>query len=220
MKLKIVLSLAALMCLQMASFAQTRLSVTMVSDEAIRIGIDEREYSCQGNTLTVENLSPGYHVVKVIPVVRSRTLPFNNRILLKAGVYTDVVINRFGKSLVDEQQLAGNYNYTPPPPPPQQQQQQFTMTDDNFARAREAIRRESFDNNKMTVAKQVADNNYFTTTQAKELVKLFSFEDAKLEYAKYVYSKTIDKNNYFVMNEVFNVSRSKEELANYIKNYR
>jgi len=208
------------MCISTISFAQTRLSVTMVSDEAMRIAIDEREYSCQGNTLTVDNLTPGYHVVKVIPVNsprRSAPLPFNNRILLKAGVYTDILVNRFGKSLLDEQSLAGNNypeNNNPRAP------QQMMMTDDNFARAREAVRRESFDNNKMTVAKQIADNNYFTTTQAKELVKLFSFEDAKLEFAKYVYAKTIDKNNYFVMNEVFNISRSKDELANYIKNYK
>jgi hypothetical protein len=72
----------------------------------------------------------------------------------------------------------------------------------------------------MTVAQQIADNNYFTTAQVKELVKLFSFEDRKLEFAKYAYARTLDRNNYFTINEAFNFSRTKEELADYIKNFR
>jgi hypothetical protein len=94
------------------------------------------------------------------------------------------------------------------------------MQDNAFSAAREAIRKENFDNSRMTVAQQIADNNYFTTAQVKELVRLFSFEDRKLDFAKYAYSRTVDKNNYFMINEVFNFSKTKEDLADYIKNFR
>ena len=52
------------------------------------------------------------------------------------------------------------------------------------------------------------------------MVTLFSFENNKLEIAKYMYGKTLDRKNYFVIYNVFTFSRSKEELAEYIRNYK
>jgi hypothetical protein len=239
-------SFAPMLCLFLAISAalqaQSKLSITMVGNGAIRAVIDDRNYICQDNSLTIEDLSPGYHSVKLFLVRKERwnnsaygQMVYNANVLLRSQYYTDIVVNRFGKTLVDEQLLTrgdfydnmdrgnngkdwdshpgypGNNNT---PRSPQQ------MSDNSFAMAREAIRKESFDNSRMTVAQQIADNNYFTTAQVKELVKLFSFEDRKLEFAKYAYARTLDRNNYFTINEAFNFSRTKEELADYIKNFR
>lgn len=54
--------------------------------------------------------------------------------------------------------------------------------------------------------------------QVKELLALFSYEDSKLELAKYAYDYTVDKGNYFMVNEAFSYSSSKESLMDYIKN--
>lgn len=215
----------------------------MAGNAAIRILIDDRNYICQDNSLTIEDLTPGYHSVKLFLAKKERwnnpaygQMVYNANVILKSQVYTDIVVNRFGKALIDEQPLSrGDYydnmdrgnggrdwdrdnNYPPinnnTPRSPQQ------MSDNAFNMARETIRKESFDNSRMTVARQIADNNYFTTVQVKELVKLFSFEDRKLDFAKYAYGRTVDKNNYFIINEVFTFSKSKEELADYIRNYR
>ena len=238
MKVRNVLSLIPVLCLFLTALhAQTKLSVTLVGNAAIRVVIDDRNYICQDNSLTIDDLAPGYHSVKLFLVKKEKwnnpgygQMVYNANLMLKAQAYTDVVVNRFGKALVDEQPLSrgdfydnggkdwdnnnNNHPVITTPRPPQQ------MQDNAFVAAREAIRKESFDNNKMSLAKQIADNNYFTTAQVKELVKLFSFDERKLDLAKYAYGRTLDRNNYFMMNEVFSFSKSKEELADYIRNFR
>lgn len=96
----------------------------------------------------------------------------------------------------------------------------YPMTDYEFNQAKATIRAEWFDDSREIVAKQIIDLNYFTTDQVIEILKCFSYDDAKLALAKYAYSKTTDKNNYYLLNKVFTFSWSKEELANYIRNYR
>lgn len=249
MKVSYVPLLCLFLTISMAMQAQSKLSITMVGNGAIRAVIDDRNYICQDNSLTIEDLAPGYHSVKLFLVRKERwnnaaygQQVYNANLLIKSQYYTDIVVNRFGKTLVDEQPLTrGDYydnmdrgnggyggnngkdwdnhdnrpgqGYNNPRAPQQ-------MSDDAFAMAREAIRKESFDNTRMTVAQQIADNNYFTTAQVKELVKLFAFEDRKLDFAKYAYARTLDRNNYFTINEVFSFSRTKEDLADYIKNFR
>ena len=234
MKVRNVLSLIPVLCLFVTVLhAQTKLSITMAGNTAIRIVIDDRNYICQDNSLTIDDLTPGYHSIKLFLVKKERwnnpsygQMVYNANIMLKSQAYTDIMVNRFGKALLDEQPLSrGDYydndrgwnNNNPVNNTPRSPQQ---MQDNAFAAAREAIRKENFDNSRMTVAQQIADNNYFTAAQVKELIKLFSFEERRVDFAKYAYGKTIDRNNYFILNEVFNFTKSKEDLADYIKNFR
>ena len=49
---------------------------------------------------------------------------------------------------------------------------------------------------------------------------LFTFENNRLEIAKLAYNKTIDKNNYYQLNDALTFSNSKEELARFIRQSR
>jgi hypothetical protein len=91
------------------------------------------------------------------------------------------------------------------------------MSDIDFSRAKETLRKEWFENTRMTTAKQIIDGNSFTSRQAKELVSLFTFENNKLEIAKYAYGRTVDKENYFIVNDAFSFNNSKEALSKYIR---
>ncbi len=82
---------------------------------------------------------------------------------------------------------------------------------------KEQIRKEWFENNRLTSAKTIIDKNNFTAQQVKEMMLLFSFENNKLEIAKYAYRKTVDKQNYYVVNDAFTFSSSKDELARFIR---
>lgn len=94
------------------------------------------------------------------------------------------------------------------------------MADYDFTQAKQTIQKEWFENTRVTTAKQIMDRNYFTSRQVKELLQLFTFENNKLELAKYAYGKTVDRNNYFIINDVFTFNGSKEELDRYIRDYR
>ena len=49
---------------------------------------------------------------------------------------------------------------------------------------------------------------------------LFSFENNRLEIAKLAFRKTVDKQNYFMLNEALTFSSSKDELARFIRESR
>jgi hypothetical protein len=72
----------------------------------------------------------------------------------------------------------------------------------------------------MAIAKVGIDQNFFTSAQAKTLLSIFSFEASKLEISKYMYGKITDPKNYFIVYNVFTFSKSKEELAEYVRTYK
>ena len=92
------------------------------------------------------------------------------------------------------------------------------MNANDFNRAYNTIQKESFENSKLEVAKQITANNWLCVSQIVKICRLFSFENSKLEYAKYAYRSCVDKNNYYQVNDVFSFSASKDELRNFINN--
>jgi hypothetical protein len=104
---------------------------------------------------------------------------------------------------------------TPPPghgtPPPV-----TCMPAGDFNRAISVIQNESFENSKLNTAKQVTSVNYLCVNQITQICRLFSFEQTKLDYAKYAYHYCVDQNNYYLLNEVFTYAASKDELRKYI----
>jgi hypothetical protein len=75
-----------------------------------------------------------------------------------------------------------------------------------------AIDNEGFSSNKMQVAKQATKNKCLTTAQVIEIAEMFSFEDDKLEYVKYAYDFTYDRDNYYQVNSIFSFSSTKDKL--------
>lgn len=90
------------------------------------------------------------------------------------------------------------------------------MSDNDFSLLLDNISKERFESNMMKSATQVISTSYFTTAQVKQLLQLFTFESNKLELAKKAYEKTVDQRNYYLINDVFNFSSSKDELNRYI----
>jgi hypothetical protein len=93
----------------------------------------------------------------------------------------------------------------------------FKMSTSDFQRAKSSVEKQSFAESKMKVAKQFTTSNCLSTDQIIEIVNLFSFEENKLDYAKFAYSKCVDKNNYFLVNDAFSFSSSTDELTEYIE---
>jgi len=109
----------------------------------------------------------------------------------------------------------GGPGYGTPPPPPSHNVS--CMPTGDFNKALSVIRNESFENSKLSTAKQVASNNYLCVSQIIQIANLFSFENSKLEFAKYAYSYCVDKHNYYQLNEVFSFAASKDELRRFIE---
>jgi len=86
----------------------------------------------------------------------------------------------------------------------------------DFTRALSTIQRETYENNKMTIAKQITSSNILCVIQIAQICNLFTYENSKLDFAKFAYPYCSDKNNYYLINDVFTYSSSKEELNKFI----
>ncbi len=90
------------------------------------------------------------------------------------------------------------------------------MSWEAFASAKHQIASQSFDSNRLEMAKQIASWNYMTASQIREIASLFSFDSTRLEYAKYAFQSCINPGEYFMLNDVFTFSSSVRELNEFI----
>lgn len=92
------------------------------------------------------------------------------------------------------------------------------VNNSEFGQIKETISKESFNSTKLSLAKQIIRSKQcFTVWQITEMVKLFSFEDSRLELAKFSFDYTLDQENYFRVADAFNFSTSREELMKFLE---
>jgi len=86
----------------------------------------------------------------------------------------------------------------------------------DFSAGKKSIENQSFADTKLKVAKTFTKNNCLSVIQIKEVIGLFSFEDGKLEYAKFAYDYCADKKNYYQVGDAFTFSGSVDELNEFL----
>ena len=93
------------------------------------------------------------------------------------------------------------------------------MSPQDFQSAKQTIASKSFGDSKLAIAKQIINGNCLTSEQVRDLVRLFDFEDNRLEFAKYCYGYTYDLGNYYKVNDAFEFESSIDELNKYINGH-
>jgi len=91
------------------------------------------------------------------------------------------------------------------------------MNPTEFADARKSIESKGFEETKLTLAKQIGRDRCFTTEQVKSIMGVFSFEESKLDFAKFAYDRTHDIGNYYKVNDAFSFSSSIDDLNEFIQ---
>ena len=122
--------------------------------------------------------------------------------------------------LHDQIQRQQRQPYPPHAPPPAPVVQQ-PITDEAFADLIKALRAEVMDDTRKALARQMLSGRpRFLSRQIRDLVKLFTFDDTRLEIAKYAYDAVLDSENYYLVNQAFTFNDRKEDLARYIESRR
>ncbi|WP_432671123.1 DUF4476 domain-containing protein [Flavobacterium sp. SM2513] len=93
------------------------------------------------------------------------------------------------------------------------------MSNQEFSQLLKAIKRDAdFDDSKIGMISSVAQHSLFNSEQVYSLVKTLSFEKGKLEVAKQLYPKCVDKQNFYQVYKAFSFDSSKRELSAFISN--
>jgi Domain of unknown function (DUF4476) len=94
------------------------------------------------------------------------------------------------------------------------------ISNGDFSDLKATISSKTFEETKFTIAKQVLNDRCMFVSQVKEIVMQFTFEQTRLDFAKYAYDRTYDVSNYFKVNDAFTFESSIEELNDYIDSRR
>lgn len=228
-----------------AAFAadKGRLTITVTSDKKVQVYVDGRSYRDNDNYFVFDNLQPGNHTIKIYRANHNNNARNNrndksklNELLYASSVYVkpsyhvDVMINRFGRALIDERFLSGrngrrddedwnsggygngrhgngeyHNGYRQP------------MATSDFDQLVGRIKSQWFSSGKLNTARESILKNHFITSQVRQLLQVFSSDTDKLELAKLAYRQTVDPGNYTTLYDVFSFQDSRDALERYIK---
>lgn len=93
----------------------------------------------------------------------------------------------------------------------------YPMSPGEFNAAKQTVKNEGFDETRLDIAKQIAGSNCLNTGQIIALCQELSFEQSKLDFAKFAFDHCLDPRNYFKVSNIFSFSSSKQDLNNYIQ---
>jgi len=202
----------------------------------ITVAIDGDYFRDPVKRFAVNNITAGNHYVEIFTERAQHSGYYTSTqsiriyagyVYIKSASMGNGVVDNQGRFFVKSVQALAVYqpNYYEPyyPTYPQYEQQQIPvcnmpmgMSGSSFNLLLQTINNQWFDDTKLSVAKQAAQNNWFTTAQVARIMQTFSFEDSKLSLAKMAYSRVIDQSNYFVVYDEFWFSSSVDELIAYI----
>ena len=100
-----------------------------------------------------------------------------------------------------------------PPPMPRH----AVATDGDMAELFGALKRESFDANRLTLARTAMESKLYTSEHIKRLASAFEFEANKVTFLIDAYERCFDQENYFKVVQVLNFSIDREKVLQKIQ---
>lgn len=210
------------------------------NNSSFKIIVDNYHYNNE-NFFKLNNIRPGIHHIKVIKRKKNThgygmftqvlyngtvNIPRNSRVMAtvtpnrklnlkiikkhKGGQYHNQHNHNQCGSTCDQSiganwinnNCVGNYNYV--------------MNPNSFNQLIKTMNNANFDSRKFNIAEQAIQQNNFSTEQVVTLVNQFTFDSSRLKLAKLAYTKTVDKENYFLVNSSFTFNSSVNSLNEYI----
>lgn len=238
-KMKIPLFLAVFAVLVSSNISASSLYLSMYDNSSFTAVFNNQHYDRPSSEITISNVPGGSHYLKV-----ARRSPDGTQSQIMFDGYIKLPDNYDIYAVIDESYNFVVYKKTPSSDISDSKcncdceacrncKYKHThieevvfdcstqiMTPAAFAELKTLVNNTSFESSKIDVIKSVADLNYLTATQVRELLLLFSFDQSKVEVAKYVYEKTCDRQNYFKIYDAFTFDSSKNEVINYISQFK
>lgn len=215
-----------------------KLTITVASNKNIQVYVDGRPCQDEGNTFVLNNIRPGNHTITIYKAGGNgnnygygrkrnnkrndqRKVLYSSNVYVRSSYHVDVMINRFGKALVDERLIRnrngdwsdddwynGNDDYN--------NEYHQAMNGYDFNQLLHKIRNQWF--GKLSTARDAVNSNYFNTYQVKQILQIFSSENDKLELAKLSYRNIVDRQNFKQLYDLFSYP-SQNELDHYVRDF-
>lgn len=252
MKKLLLIILAATVSIATAE-AQTQLRVRLADNSQINVAVNGRYFDKRGTTITVGDLPPGRHSLKIYTMRYDRWgrnyehIAYQGAVRTSDGMVTnftyDPYSGRVGMQLQylddnvphnpapdmnnnnneDIVQSPTEYDQTSPASPvasPVPADELATFTEAKTEELKTKVAAKKTDTEKLRLLKDELKNESLTTKQVSYIMDWVLFESTKMEFVKWAYPITTDKENYDGLSKKFAYKSSQEELDNFIKDQR
>lgn len=94
------------------------------------------------------------------------------------------------------------------------------MDERRFEEFLKSIKNEPFDSGKQNIINLALTSNGFTCEQVKIISRLYSFDSERLPAMKRFYPRIVDKENVFILIDLFDHQSSKNEFMKFVEQYK
>jgi hypothetical protein len=254
--------------------AQSQLRVHLADNSRISVAVNGRRFNTRGTSVTVGDLPPGRHSLRIFALTYDRWGRSYDRIVYQGSVVTSYlmathfVYDRYSRRVdVRNISLDGAYSSLSSGQHPDNSQyrmnyddgsdrnaninsyekydkNQPAVTDDEnkvnpsqsgpvaspvptgsfddaeSEKLKSKVDAKGTDTEKLKLIKESLKRETITTFQVSYIMDWFLFESTKVEFAKWAYTITTDKDFYNDISAKFNYKSSKEELDTFLQNRR
>lgn len=195
------------------------------------VELDNHSYPATVRTFRMDNLAPGQHYIRVIKSIRRHNgfmnqvvfrgyiqIPASSKVtarITKNHIFDIIKIRRIGQNNGYGYNAYGNtginsYGITT------SCGYSVVMSDNTFRHLKSMVSNGVFDSKKMDIIKVAIASSRVSSRQVLELMRMLMFDSNRLELAKFAYLHTVDKQNYFIVNDAFIFSSNISALSRYI----
>ncbi len=214
------------------------LQISSLCSQLITVQIGNTCYSNPTKMFQLNTLAPGTYNVQVYRWQRGLGNQFpiyNGFIQLGANEMVQTVITAPGYAQINRQMFIPHCNSVGSMYHPYQSNYTYGCQDfygmnvyqnyqyngfipmdmNSFRALKMSISHASFESTRMDIARQVLAQQYATSAQLREVLQLFTFESSKVELAKFVFPRVVDRQNIFTIYDVFTFNSSISELSRF-----
>ncbi|MBS1763789.1 MAG: DUF4476 domain-containing protein [Bacteroidetes bacterium] len=201
-------------------YSESVLSVSTYDGGRIVISVDRMQPTAPAQTVYINNLDEGNHYVRIMRLTGNMYYPVY-RTIFSGMIYIPYATEVVASVTRNTFRIREQRPLFPPAPEVYEQPHYYPshqnyVSEVDFNQMLQSIHSRSFESTRITLAKQFIASNYFSSAQIARIMREMSFESSKLDVAKFAYLRTIDRQNYFVVNDEFSFESSIAELSNYI----
>lgn len=212
---------------------QSELTIRLQNNAVFVLQLNEDQFNGD-NYYHLRNLQAGNTFVEVFEVVYNSSayyqsspeyiLRFSGHIELMAGYRVNVMIDQYNRCVIlssnplsvtmegPERPMRSGINRQR-----SHRTQAYGMSPATYQHLLLSLTENSFDNARLSIARQAVTGNGCTAEQVLGIMEHFSFEKTKLDFAKHAYPFCVNKGSYFIVNNGFTFENSKRELMKYIE---
>ena len=209
-----------------AAQSKSNFTIGTTADKNLKVIYKDNKYSLQDQSVTFQMQTPGSYPLVIYQLQsingnREYKKVYDGNIKLTAGKHMEITVLRFGKIAWDEADIvADDWNQTYQNPASTNGgnsiNNYLVATDKQFADIKASINGESYDEDRVKMAKVVLKEILLSAVQIKTLLNLLSYDDNRLILAKYAYDYCNDKHAYGLVANALSYSSNKKNLLDYI----